>query len=377
MPIPRSFPPGAGRPFTLWQDPARWPVAPLKLPGASFSLWLDPAVWPPRTLRLPGRSFTLWLDPDRWPVSPLVLPGAGFTLWLNPETWPAPFLVPLPVPPLVSLPVTLPFPALPITMPQNKAFTLWTRPDQFTPILMRNGLTAAQLATATAATATLAAAPPHPLQPVPSTIGNTTAAVPVPFVHRLLPIAAGLAAVLGLNVLMNVSETKTAAMSTAEVAGMHQQIDLASKGLVEMKASNERAAVDFTEKAARLEAKSLVLKEENDRLVTKLTQALESIQKTEAKLAEKNALTASLSRDLDQAKLAAATGDTQAQRAVVAASEEASTVKRAAAAEVVQLRESLARTEAEKAAALREAATAAREKNALQQALDGLRKPAS
>ena len=143
MPTPRSFPPGAGRPFTLWQDPARWPVAPLKLPGAAFSLWLDPGAWPPRTLRLPGRSFTLWLDPARWPVPRLVLPGAGFTLWMNPDAWP-----PLPV---ISRPVALPFPVMPITIPHNKAFTLWTRPDQVTPIPMRNGLTAAQLAAATLA----------------------------------------------------------------------------------------------------------------------------------------------------------------------------------------------------------------------------------
>jgi hypothetical protein len=261
---------------------------------------------------------------------------------------------------------------MPIVIPQNKAFTLWTRPNHVTPVPMKNGMTAAQVA----ASAEPSTARPLPVVPDKARPQVPETAAPVPFAHKLLPIAAGLVAILGLNALMHVAESKKADMSTAEVAGMHQQIDLASRDLVEMKASNERAAVDFKEKAALLEAKALVLKEENDRLVTKLTQAQESLKKAEAGLADQTAAAGRLASELDRIKLSAATADTKAEGAVVAATEEASAVKRAAAAEVVRLRESLARMEAEKAAALREAATAAREKADLQQALDALRKPA-
>lgn len=361
MTPPRSFPPDAGRPFTLWQDPARWPVPPLRLPARAFTLWLNPDAWPQRVCRLPGRGFTLWLDPARWPVPPLTLPGMGFTLWLNPATWPEP--------PRLSLPVSLPPPVMPIVIPPNKAFTLWTRPNHVTPIPMRNGLTAAQAA---------ATAGPEPVPAIPLAAKPAVAeaAAPIPFVHRLLPIAAGLVAILGINGLMQVAESKKSDLSTAEVAGLNQQIELSSKDLLEKEARNQKASADYREKAALLEAKALVLKEENDRLVTQLTQARDRLTKAEAGLADQSALSGRLETELDRLKLSLATADTKAQGAVVAATEEASAVKRAAAAEVVKLQETLAGMEAEKAAALREAATAARENASLQQTLDTLRKPA-
>ena len=79
---------------------------------------------------------------------------------------------------------------------------------------------------------------------------------------------------------------------------------------------------------------------------------------------------------MQEAKLAASVADTQAQILIVTANEEAYAAKRESASEIVNLRETPARVEADKAAALKAAATAAQEKATVQQALDAARKTA-
>ena len=257
---------------------------------------------------------------------------------------------------------------MPIQIPRNHAFTLWTRPTQVTPIPMKNGLTAAQLASASV---------PRIISP-PATVTNhrETSAAPTPFVHRLLPLAAAIVAIMGLNALVRAAKSKETAAIQSEISELKLKLNNAGEGQAEMKAANAKAAVDLAEKAAQLQAKALVLKEENARLITNLIMAQETLRKAEAKAAEQEISVRDLTKRAHDAQLLASTADTKAQTLVVAATEEASAIKREAAAEVVKLKETLARLEAEKAAALKAAATAAQEKAVLQQALDAGKKPA-
>ena len=367
------FPPSsAGRAFTLWLDPARWPVVPLRLPGKAFTVWLDPARWPVPALRLPGRAFTLWQDPARWPVLRLRLPGEGFTLWLAPETWP--------LPSGLSLPVLLPPPDMPIQINQNKAFTLWTRPSQVTPIPMKNGMTAAGLAEATGA---------QPIRTAPSVAaaagqpGNTviSPATATPQAHRFLPLAAGVVAVLGLNALINAADSKKLGVMDAgldaELSGMRLRIEQAGKGMAEIDERNAKAADEFKKKVEQLEASALILQQENARMGSALTKAQETIRQAEAGGLERDGLIQKLQEELNQAKLVASTADTKAETLVVSAMEEASLIKRESAAAVVTLRESFARLEAEKAAALKAAAEAATALAKLQAQIQAAAKPAA
>ncbi len=361
-----------GRAFTLWLDPARWPVSPLQLPGRSFTLWLDPARWPVPPLRLPGRAFTLWQDPARWPDPRLRLPGASFTLWLDPETWPLPCEL--------SLPVILPPRAMPIQIHQNKAFTLWTRPSQVTPIPMKNGMTAAGLAETTGVQS-IRMAPPVAV--AASQLGRAAPApaTATPLAHRFLPLAAGVVAVLGLNALINAADSKRIAVMDAgldaELSGMRLRIEQAGKGMAEMDARNTKASDEFKKKVELLEASSLVFRQENDRMKAALTQAQETIRQAEARGLERDGIIQQLQEELKQAKRAASAADTKAQAAVVSAMEEASVVKRESAAAVVTLRESLARLEAEKAGALKAAAEAATALVKLQAQIQASPKPAA
>ncbi len=364
-----GFPPSlSGRAFTLWLDPSRWPVPPLRLPGKAFTVWLDPARWPVLPLRLPGRAFTLWQDPARWPVPRLRLPGAAFTLWLDPETWP--------LPGELSLPVILPPRAMPIQINQNKAFTLWTRPSQVTPIPMKNGMTAAGLAEATGAQSIRLAPPGATSAGQPGTAAITPAPG-TPWAHRFLPLAAGVVAVLGLNALINAADSKKIAMMDAgldaELSGMRLRIEQAGKGMVENEARNAKASDELRKKVEQLEAGSLILQQESDRKGAILTRAQETIREAEAKGVEREGRIQQLQQAFTLAKAEASAAETKAQTAV----EEASAIKRESAAAVVTLRESLARVEAEKAAALKEAAEAATALAKLQAQFQASPKPAS
>ncbi len=254
---------------------------------------------------------------------------------------------------------------MPIQLPHNHAFTLWTRPTQVTPIPMKNGLTAAELAAARGAV--LPSNPP-PAAARPD-LSIPPAVAPVPFLQRILPLAAGAVAALGLHALVNSADTKNS--QRAESERSQQLVDYQKK-------SEDLKALEISLKdtSAQIQAKSQVIKTENDRLITDLTQAQESLRKATARSAELEILVRDLTKTTDEAKLAAATADTKAQAAIVAAMEEASTIKREAAAAVPALHEALARLEAEKAAALKAAATAIQERDALHQALEAAKKPA-
>lgn len=191
----------------------------------------------------------------------------------------------------------------------------------------------------------------------------------------MVPLAAGVVAVLGLHALMSIANSKKLALRASESTAMNQRENQAGKELDELRAERAKAASDAAEKTAQSEAKALVLKEENARLVTRLTQAEEAIRKTEGTVVEQGNLMRDLTKQAEEARLEASKADTNAQGLVVAAVEEASAIKRESAAEVVKLRESLALLEAEKAAALKAAAIAIQEKAAAQAALDASRKP--
>lgn len=466
---------GGGAGFSLWLDPERWPVPPLKLPGRGFSVWQDPARWPKVALRLPGRGFTVWTQEAAWPKSRIQVPGAGHTLWLKPESWPKLILKEVPAaahvevgvpaeasagaklnplaemrgvleperhessPPdpiaskaVIAFPVgghvptsaisTAPSGALPLLEPaakseaessetalhgnrpaptkivtgvfppsatsssmplqvaQNKAFTLWTKPAQVQPVPMKNGMTAAQFAAASAPAGVpatrhqgvggIAASAASPVNvaggasniSVPAARGAALESGPARTgfsLDRWLPLGAALVAIMGLNALISAGESRKAAVGTAEIAGMNQQVAEVSKGLASMKERNSAELTAFNEKTAVLETQAVALKQQKDLLVTDLAKALEASRRTETRLAEQDALIARMGSEVEAAKLQASKAGTEAESKVVSATEEASKVKRESAAELTQLRESLARLEAEKAAAIKAAAEAA------------------
>ena len=368
MNSPRAFSLYGGQPFTLWQDPARWPARALVLPARGFTLWLDINTAQPRTWRLPGRSHTLWLDPARWPVPPLRLPADGFTLWLSPETWP----------PLVEL--TVPAPSnlfnMPLNISQNNAFTLWTRPAQVTPIPMMNGMTAAQLLQSQIPATAVVLGNSHATAPAVSDYRAPLVVKPIPIIHRLLPLAAGLVAILGVLALMSVASSKQDQALNGKLIEAQEAVTRLTAKLAEESKNAELKLRELTVKSEQEEAKALVTNEENARLVTALAQAQETLQAREVIVAEQTKALLALTTQTEAAKLTAATAETKAQALVVAGSEAASMIKREAAAEVVKLREALAKLEAEKAAALKTAATAEQAAATLRGQLETLKKPA-
>ena len=202
-----------------------------------------------------------------------------------------------------------------------------------------------------------------------------------PLAHRLLPLAAGVVAVLGLNALINAADSKKIAVMDAgleaELSGMRLRIEQAGKGMAEIDARNAKAADEFRKKVEELEARALVLQQENNRMGSALTKAQETIRQAAARGLERDGLIQKLQEELSQAKLAASAADTKAQTQVVSAMEEASAIKRESAAAVVTLRESLARLEAEKAAAFKAAAEAATALAKLQAQIQAAPKPAA
>jgi hypothetical protein len=82
-----------------------------------------------------------------------------------------------------------------------------------------------------------------------------------------------------------------------------------------------------------------------------------------------------MSKELEQAKMLAATAGTAAEAKAVLAQEETSKIKRESGAALVGLQESLGKLEAEKAAAVKAAADAGAALAALQAKWDALQKP--
>jgi hypothetical protein len=379
--------PGAA--FTLWLDPARWPAAKFKLPGAGFTLWQDPARWPVVKFKLPGRAHTVWLDPARWPVPLKRLPGAGFSLWLNPESWPKSRLMeqpvvadvktaaPPPTPgvaePIAALP-EVPSPApMPISLPHNKAFTLWTRPSHVSPIPMKNGLTAAQLA----AESNPAPVPQAALSTVPAPIVQP-ALQPAKMVHspaeRWLPLAAALAAILGINSMIKVTDTKVSQAMQSDLATNRASVEAVNKKLKDIGTAHALDLKTRDAKLAELQALNTALKQQKDLLITDLAKAQESLKQVEATQKEQDTRLVQMTKELEQAKAVAAGADSKAQSLVQSAQEEAAKIKRESGAALVALQASQAKLEAEKAAAVKAAADAAAALAALQAKWDALPK---
>jgi hypothetical protein len=250
-----------------------------------------------------------------------------------------------------------------LKLPPGKAFTLWTRPAQVTPIPMKNGLTAAQLAAAPQ-TATL---PAGPAGPVKAEEAGVVSPAPAPaWAERWLPLAAALVAVAGLHALLSAGQAQKAAFNESEVLQMRGQMGEVSKGMDGMRSRMAADTASFAEKSAQYEATAKALKEQNDLLVTDLAKAMEEIRQATDRLTEREGVIQQLTQDLTKAKLAAATAGTQAERKIVEATEAASQIRRESGAALVGLKESLARVEAEKAAALKAAAESAAALAALQ-----------
>lgn len=402
MPAPGSFPPRAGRAFTVWLDPSRWPVVPLKLPGRAFTLWQDASRWPVRKLQLPGRGFTVWLDPARWPARPLKLPGQGFTVWQNPASWPkpaavsvlktAPLVTEIPEyspgdPTLEEDPLSDLSPPQPMALQisQNKGFTLWTRPDQITPIPMKNGLTAAQLAGTGGVQARVGASSPRNSMTAsdfgnppagPSSHSFSQASAPVPFAHRLLPLAAGLVAVLGVHALIAVSGSRTSTAGVAGGGGVKAVVVQDQKELSDLAARVSAVDQELQEKTMQFTGRTAGLQKEKEQLAADLAATRERERKAVEAARGEEARVLKLTQELEQAKLSASTASNQSESRVMTAIEEASKIKREAAAEVVVLRETLAKVEAEKAAAQRAAAESAAALAALKSQVEAAAKPA-
>ncbi|MDB6132705.1 MAG: hypothetical protein JWM59_948 [Verrucomicrobiales bacterium] len=401
-----------GNPTSVRLDPGRWPVAPLKLPGNATAVWLDPARWPKAKLKLSAASaaFTHWLNPAAWPAVILRLPSAAFTYWLDPEVWskgqaptpvataslvePAPEAASVPVPVLEPLslaaPVFLvdkpvirvarsraftlwtkkaaeavsPVAPTPIKLP-GKAFTLWAKSTVSAPIPMRNGMTAAELE---ASNRRAAAAPaPRPVHPA-----HTAQPQSVPSAsNRWLPLAAALAlaALAGLKMVADRSTLANAEREKADLSEEVKAVIKTAKAEKEEKAARDQMLVL---KAAEMEAQLKTLTEQNSKAASDLAAAQAAAAQASKAITEKATALDKAITDLEATKKEAF--GTQSQ--MVTTTEEAARIKRAAAAEVVTLRESLGKLEAEKAAALRDAAQAAQDKASLQTALDALKKPA-
>ena len=418
-----------GRPFSLWLDPARWPVSPLRLPGKGFSLWQDPARWPVPPLRWPGKGFSLWQDPAVWPVSPLRLGGKAFTLWLDPARWPVPraataLQLPLsaeqagsldsfavlsekletlsgpvmaieqqettpavkeiPPPPVL---VTLSVPEVkPLSISQNKAFTLWTRPAQVVSIPMQNGLTAAQTAAVADASSALLSGRSGPKVVVPAAaLAPLAHPVADPVVHpvappslaeRWLPLAAAVVAVFGLNALVNVANEKKSIVSETEVSLLRTQLGNASKDMDGLKATLATDTRSFLDKSAAMQANVKALEERNTQLGKELAAATETSRRAAAQVMEQESKIQSLSGDLVRATNAAATASNEAGKMVVKIAAEASLSKRESGAALVALQEALAKAEAEKAAAFKAAAEATAALSALRSKMEATPKPA-
>ena len=379
--------PGAG--FTLWQDPARWPAVKFKLPGAGFTLWQDPARWPVVKFKLPGRAHTLWLDPARWPVPLKQLPGAGFSVWLDPETWPKPGLLEYPTvadlktaalspPPAAAEPTLVvsevPSPApMPISLPYNKAFTLWTRPSQVSPVPMKNGLTAAQLA----AESNPAPVPQVALPTVPAPLvqpAHQSAKMVPSQAERWLPLAAALVAILGVNGMLKVTDTKVSQAMQSDLAATNATVDAVTKKLKDTGTAHAADLKAKDAKLAELEALNTALKQQKDLLVTDLTKSQETLKQVASTRKDQDTRLGQMTKELEQAKAVAAGADSKAQTMVQSAQEETSKIKRESGAALVALQASQAKLEAEKAAALKAAADAAAALAALQAKWDALPK---
>ncbi|RYD33244.1 MAG: hypothetical protein EOP86_13840 [Verrucomicrobiaceae bacterium] len=321
-----SFDP-SGKAFTVWLDPACWPVPALKLPGNATSIWLDPARWPVPPLKLPGKATSVWLDPARWPKAKLKLSAsaAAFTYWLNPEVWPkAPASVPVAaalvpeweseeviepsdvisaatlaepatVPTLEPLPLAAPvFPVdkpvirmarsgaftvwtrkaaetvspvapAPIKLP-GKAFTLWAKSTVSAPIPMRNGMTAAELE---ASNRQAAAAPaPRPIHPAhtaqPQAVPSSS--------NRWLPLAAALA-LAALAGLKMAADRSTLANAEREKGDLQRKVESTLKTVQAEK--EEKAARDqmLVLKAAGMETQIKTLTEQNSKAASDLAAA--------------------------------------------------------------------------------------------------------
>lgn len=128
--------------------------------------------------------------------------------------------------------------------------------------------------------------------------------------------------------------------------------------------------------ASEWQTQAKVLKEQKDLLVTELAGSQQAARKTDARLDEQEKTLSRLTTELNEAKLAAAAAGTSAESSVVTATEEASKIKRESQAAVVELQETLARLEAEKAAAIKSAAESASELATLKAQLEAAAKPA-
>ena len=420
--------PGNG--FSLWLCPETWPRPRLKLPGEAHTVWLCPETWPKPKMRLPGDGFTVWLDSASWPRPKLKLPGAAFSVWLDPAAWPvaapviaepvvetpAPIqikvnraftvwtdsaykipLSPAPKPaaaapevllepaPAPAVPAEKPVPAVPALRLPGEGFTLWTHPARVQAFRMQNPAPAAPAApvsapapghTAVTTRTPLPAAPVSSLSPAPAprVTAPTPAAAPQP-----VPASsgggsggwialAGCLATLGLGAL-HVASTQ-ADMKAAEEKAAHTEEELiktaaAAESLTNAKVRAENA---LQTTSAELTAKLDKLTTATASMGTELETARAEADKNGVALRGLETAAAKASVELADARKEFAARETALRTSLNTITEEHAQLKRAAADEAVKAKEALSRLEAEKAAAVRDAAAAAAELNALKAA---------
>ena len=98
------------------------------------------------------------------------------------------------------------------------------------------------------------------------------------------------AAVLDMNALVDVAQSRKTAGGVSEAAGMDQRLNQADKDPSKLQTGTTEAASEAQERAAQSDAKALLLKEENARLVTHLTQTQEALRKAERTIARLDSL---------------------------------------------------------------------------------------
>jgi paraquat-inducible protein B len=225
----------------------------------------------------------------------------------------------------------------------GQSFTLWTHPGRVDRIAMRNA--------------------PAPAREAASRPAATS---------RWLPIAAAaclaLAGFFGMKYYSEKSQRETVESDYAALA-IQKDSELSTANLKAEQAAN-RASIAESD----LKAKEADLTGEIAKLKTSLTAAGESAKKAAANATETSAALERTKTALADAKKEHAAKETTLQNNATALTEEISKVKRVAGEESSKAKETVAKLEEEKAAAVKEAAAAMADRDILKEEVEKLRK---
>lgn len=329
---------------------------PISLPANGFSLWLNPEAWPKPKLKLPAAATTLWLNPQTWPKSMIKLPGNPTTLWLNPSTWPV-------ARPKPAAPATSTFSKAPLRLP-GRQFTLWTQTTGTKPTLGGRPapfkLPGRQFSIWTRPElAGLTAKGPQksPAAKVAAPAGEPSAAASGSGVSKLGLVAgavilAGVVAKWRMDVADSRKELRAAnEQKVAAVQAKHEAVE-----------AKKKASESITVKNAaltELETKALSVSKERDGAKQSLAQTEEKLKLAETAAKEASGKLESTAKALTDLQKDVGVKEAAMNNSVAALKEEATKLKRSLEQKELEARDALAKIESEKAAAIKDASTAA------------------